>query len=255
MARELWCGGADDGPLVIVFHGCPDTRHLAMTGDEAARQVGVRLACVNRPGYGTVAPLPFTPGSVADGAVVTARVLGHDRFAVLGMSVGGQYATATAARHPDVVTALGLVSSQGERIGPGADRDEYEAWVAGIRPDDEDDAALAARWYEVLPAADAALLGERGDAAVAASVREALAQPDGYLRDAELSFSPWPHRPEAVTCPVRLWAGELDEQAAGPDFGARFPDGRLDVRPGVTHLATLLAHWHDVLATLRGYLD
>ena len=26
MARELWCGGADDGPLVIPFR-LPDTRH------------------------------------------------------------------------------------------------------------------------------------------------------------------------------------------------------------------------------------
>ncbi len=201
MARELWCGGADDGPLVILFHGCPDTRHVAMTGDAAARQVGVRLACVNRPGYGTVAPLPFTPGSIADAAVVTARVLGHDRFAALGMSVGGQYATAAAARHPDVVAALGLVSSQGERVGPPPDRAEYEAWVAGVRPDDPDDAALAARWYEGLPAPDAALLAEQGDAAVAAGVREALAQPDGYLRDAELSNSAWPHRPGGRAVP------------------------------------------------------
>lgn len=249
MARELWVGGADDGPLVVLFHGCPDTRHVAMTGDEAARQVGVRLACVNRPGYGTVAPLPFTPGSVADAAVVTARVLGHDRFAALGMSVGGQYATAAAARHPDVVAALGLVSSQGERTGPPADRAGYEAWVAGIRPDDEDDAALAARWYEALPATDAALLAAQGDAAVAAGVREALAQPDGYLRDAELAFSPWPHRVEDVRCPVRAWSGALDDQAA------TFPGVEQVVHPDTTHLAALLAHWHDVLSVLRGYLD
>ena len=47
------------------------------------------------------------------------RALGHERFAVLGMSVGGAYAVACAARHPDRVAALGLVAIQ-----PPGDRTE-----------------------------------------------------------------------------------------------------------------------------------
>ena len=49
---QLWLGGADDGPVVLFFHGCPDTRWAARFADAAARDAGVRLLCVNGPGYG-----------------------------------------------------------------------------------------------------------------------------------------------------------------------------------------------------------
>lgn len=105
-----WLGGDPDGPLVVVLHGCPDTRHVAMTGDDAAREAGVRLLCVNRPGYGDSTVQPSSHGSVADDLVAVAAGLGHERLAVLGMSVGGAYAVACAARlvarWPDVLVSL-----------------------------------------------------------------------------------------------------------------------------------------------------
>ena len=39
---QAWVGGGPDGALVAALHGCPDTRHVAMTGDAAARAAGVR---------------------------------------------------------------------------------------------------------------------------------------------------------------------------------------------------------------------
>ena len=53
---QLWLGGADTGPVVLFFHGCPDTRWAARSGEDAAREAGVRLLCVNRPGYGASRP-------------------------------------------------------------------------------------------------------------------------------------------------------------------------------------------------------
>jgi hypothetical protein len=48
---------------------------------------------------------------------------------------------------------------------------------------------------------------------------------------------------------VRAWSGALDEQAAA------LPDVEHVVHPDTTHLAALLAHWHDVLSALRVFLD
>ena len=63
---------------------------------------------------------------------------------------------------------------------------------------------------------------------MAASLREALADHDGYLRDAALTFRPWDAGRADVRCPVHTW-----------------PDDR------ERHLSVLLAGWPDVLAALR----
>ena len=261
---QSWLGGARDGPLVAVLHGCPDTRHVAMTGDAAAREVGVRLLCVNRPGYGASTAHASTHGSVADDLAGVAAGLGHDRFAVLAMSVGGAYALATAARHPDRVAALGLVATQppGARAEPAEDLaaatgPEFLAWRASVDPTDPDDEALTARWLGMLPPADAALIAALGPAVAAASVREALAEPAGYLRDAALLQRPWQHGPAEVRCPVRAWFGEDDDRsgaAAAAGLLAQLDDVVVVVRPRTSHLATLVAHWPEVLTTLRDLL-
>jgi pimeloyl-ACP methyl ester carboxylesterase len=49
--------------------------------------------------------------SVADDVAVVADALGIDRYAVLGMSLGGPYPLACEVVHPARVTALGAVAS------------------------------------------------------------------------------------------------------------------------------------------------
>lgn len=255
-----WLGGAADGPLVALFHGCPDTRHVAMTGDTAARDAGVRLLCVNRPGYGASTPYASSHGSVADDLAGVASALGHQRFGVLGMSVGGGYALACAARHPDRVAVLGLVATQppGSSTRPVAElaaeaAPEFLAWRASVAPEDPDDEALAARWVAGLPPGDRPLVAGLGASAVAASVREALADPQGYLRDAAISLRPWEHDPREVRCRALAWFGQDDDRAgvaAAAGLLARFAEVEVVERAATSHLATLVSHWPDVLAAL-----
>ncbi len=223
---ESWLGGAEGGPLVLFFHGCPDTRWAAMTGEAAARAAGVRLLCVNRPGYGS----------------------------------GGAYAVTMAGRHPDRVTALGVVAALPMDATDTTPVDElveryragFEAFVADVDPTDPDDEALATRWLAGLPDQDAALLASAGPAFVAGSVREALADADGYLRDSALLAHAWAERAEDVRCATRLWYGERDQRSlpGGDWFAERIAGAELVVRPGATHWATLAAHWPDTLAWL-----
>ncbi len=85
-------------------------------------------------------------------------------------------------------------------------------------------------------------------------MREALACPDGYLRDAAVMFHPWEVRPESIGCPTWLWYGELDANAPvrnGRWLAEHVPGATLVVREQTTHLATLVQHWDDILTTLR----
>jgi hypothetical protein len=128
------------------------------------------------------------------------------------------------------------------------------AWRAGIDPDDEDDAALAARFLAGLPEPDAALLRPFGDEFVGNLAWDALVDPTGYLRDAALLFREWDFRVEDVACPTTLWVGGADEKAmaAVPWWTERLPAAELRVAPGTSHLATLLRQWPEILAAVSG---
>jgi pimeloyl-ACP methyl ester carboxylesterase len=265
---QLWSGGVDEralpvAPVVLFFHGCPDTRWAARSGEAAARRAGVRLVCVNRPGYGRSSVAPSTHASVADDAASVLDLLGVGEVAVLGMSVGGAYAAAFAARHADRVRGLGVVATlpmpdtaepPGTTVAEAMEvfRDEFATWAASMRVTDPDDRAVADRWTGALPEADAALVRLAPDADIAAAAREALATHEGYLRDAALAFRPWAVEVAQVRCATWLWYGGADERALpGADwFAAQIPHATVTVRPGVTHWATLAVYWDEILETL-----
>lgn len=261
---QYWLGGADDGPVALFFHGCPDTRWAARTGEEAARAAGVRILCVNRPGYGLSTVTPSTHVGAAGDALAVADLLGIAEVAAIGMSVGGGYAAACAAAFPERVTALEILATMPPpdtepaesveeamaRYAPG-----FAEYVGGLVLEDPDDQALVDRFLEGLPPPDAALLLASSSVPdIATSVREALVDHRGYLRDAALTFRPWSFDLAAIRCPVVLRYGSADERAmpGGPWLAERVPQARLDVVPDATHLATLLGSWPEVLGSVLG---
>jgi pimeloyl-ACP methyl ester carboxylesterase len=277
-----WSEGGDPrGRPVLFFHGCPDTRRAAASGHDAARRLGIRLIAANRPGYGPATPAEPSYRTVADDTAELADELGLDAFGVLGMSVGGTFALACAAYHPERVRSAALVATPGDapRMDPPWTRDDVDpegrAWYAALAdgdlgdnvetvrpgflayrsrmaPDDPDDAALAERWMSGLPAEDRALLALRLPADLAADAREALLVPDGYLHDAALVFHRWAFDVADVRCPVTLWCGGRDAHAPprnGHWLADRLPHATLHVLPDLGHLETLLRSWPDVLSS------
>jgi pimeloyl-ACP methyl ester carboxylesterase len=259
-ALRYW-SSATPGPVVLFFHGCPDSRRMAMTGAKAAYDAGVRLVAFNRPGYGSSTAAASSHTSVARDAVELLDLWGIDRVAALGMSVGGSYAAAFAATYPERTTALGLVSAQGNEVkdvGGTVEeamegmRPEFMAWRAEVDPDDEDEAALAVRFLAELPEPDGTLLRAFDDQFLGGLAWEALVKPDGYLRDAALLFREWDYDTSVVRCPTTVWCGELDDKAvAGSSWWSdRIPQAEVEVLPRTTHLAALLTQWRAVLRRL-----
>lgn len=275
--------GDPHGRPVLFFHGCPDTRRAAWSGHDAALAAGVRLVAANRPGYGASSPAAPSYRRVVDDAAELADLQGIDRFAVLGMSVGGTFALASAALMPERVVAAAVVATPGEspRMDPPYPRDgldeerrrlfgslavgtpeanaavmrpEFLAWRGQVAPDDPDDAALAARWLAGLPPEDRAVAAGP-DPEVADAAREALGNPEGYLADSGLVFGRWPFRVEDVSCPVTLWYGERDVNAPvrnGRWLAERLPAATLHVLPGLGHLESLVRSWRAILTDLSG---
>ena len=255
-------GGSTAGPTVLFFHGCPDTRWAAAPGDEAATALGARLLCLNRQGYGRSSVAPSTHLSAAADALAVADRLGLEVVAALGMSVGGGYAAACAVARPDRVRRLGIVNTLAPPPVESAQPVEaamadlapgFAEYVAGLDPSDPDDVALVDRFVAGLPGSDARMLRAATTTLdLATSVREALARPDGYLRDAALTFRPWAFDVTRIGCPTDLWYGEEDARArpGGEWLADRVPDARLHVVPGATHLVTLLGSWEPILAAL-----
>lgn len=110
--------GTPDGLPLLAFHGAPASRLMFDVADDAARQLGLRLIAFDRPGYG-LSPLDYG-ATLASRTEIFAELpdaLGLDRFAIIGVSGGGPYAVAMAARLGRRIRALGLVSP----LGPVAD--------------------------------------------------------------------------------------------------------------------------------------
>jgi pimeloyl-ACP methyl ester carboxylesterase len=280
---QFWRGGVRSGSAVLFLPGTPDSRLIARSGDDAAVRSSVDLIAINRPGYGRSDPAASDHVSVADDVVAVADALGVERFAVLGMSLGGPYALACAVQHPERVRAVGVVAAPA--IAPEMDppwhrddldpeqreffsglasstvsaavermRPDFEAYITQLAPDDTDDESLAGRLAAQLHPLDAELTAALPAADVAEATREALRHTDGYLRDAAVTFRSWDFRPEPVRCSAWLWYGELDANAPvrnGRWFEAHIPGAELVVRRQTAHLGTLLAHWDDILTTLR----
>ena len=110
--------GPPDGLLVLYLHGAigspqeVDGDLLAVTND-----LGIRYVMVSRPGFGGSDRAPGrTLLDFADDAGALADELGHERFAVVGVSAGGPYALACAHALPERVVATAVVSGMAQGV-------------------------------------------------------------------------------------------------------------------------------------------
>jgi pimeloyl-ACP methyl ester carboxylesterase len=238
-----------------------------------ARSLSIRLIAPDRPGIGGSDPAPGR--TTADGAGdVTGLLdaLGIDRAAVLGWSMGGQYALACAALAPDRITAAVVVA--------GALPLDDPATLAALNAMDRRLTALARRrprlaraafrlmgaaarrapaaWTRALtqgavPDERAALAGPSGRT-LARAAATALRGGTGMVEEYRAWSRPWGFAPEEVACPTVVWQGGDDHLIParwGAELVRRIPDARLAALPGSGHFL-IYAHAREVLASTAG---
>ncbi|HWQ71676.1 MAG TPA: alpha/beta hydrolase [Desulfitobacteriaceae bacterium] len=105
-------GGDPGGKPVFFLGGFPGSRLDGLATDEPARQAGLKVISIDRPGFGLSDFLPKrTFIDIAEDIGQLAQELKIKKFAVMGISGGGPYAAACAMAMPDNITSTTLVSS------------------------------------------------------------------------------------------------------------------------------------------------
>lgn len=259
--------GDPRGRPVLYLHGALSSRLEAAVLDETARQLGIRLLAVDRPGIGRSTPRRRAGlASFADDVRELADTLGLARFGLLGLSAGGGHAACIASRLPDRVTALVLCSSLCPP-GPGLSGSAGLRSMAAL-------ARLTSLHLWPLAALLAWLVRRRGPALLRANARtpwdrRANALPNhaeivarawiegtrqGALRvarDARALLRPWDVELRPPPCPVAIWHGVEDPTvpaSAARFLGSLFPHASLHLVEDEGH--TLLAcRQGDVLAS------
>ncbi|RVT81657.1 alpha/beta hydrolase [Rhodobacteraceae bacterium CCMM004] len=102
---------AGDGPPILVIHGAGGGFDQGLIFAEAFVGDGYRWIAPSRFGYlGSPLPEDASTSAQADAFAALADHLGHDRVHVLGVSGGAPPALQLAARHPERVGSLMLIS-------------------------------------------------------------------------------------------------------------------------------------------------
>jgi pimeloyl-ACP methyl ester carboxylesterase len=272
--------GRPHGRPVIWLHGTPGARRQI---PEAARvfaeKCDICLIGIDRPGVGASTPHMYDEikDFTTDLEVLLDR-LGINEFAVIGLSGGGPYTLATAAAMPDRVKVAGVMGGVAPTQGPDAVDGGvvaltrqfqlplthmrvplalgFSAFVWLVRPFGEPAIRLYAR------------VSPPGDRLVFARPEMRAMFLDDLLRgSAKALFAPffdiilfgrsWGFDLVDVKVPVHWWHGDADHivplEHAKRAVDA-LPDAKLYVRPGESHLGTLIAA-EDILGVLMRTWD
>ena len=99
--------GEDNRIPAFYCHGGPGSRNSVKGNFDKDNDNLIRFIGVDRPGYGNTSPLPGrTINDWTDDLLLIADDLNIEKFYMIGVSTGGSYSLATAARFPDRVQGV-----------------------------------------------------------------------------------------------------------------------------------------------------
>ncbi|MCW5696906.1 MAG: alpha/beta hydrolase [Bauldia sp.] len=218
--------GAADGPTLFHHHASPGSRLDVAAIDGIARELGVRVVGVDRPGIGRSSPRPTGgPCTFAQDIAVLADHLGAERFCVSGAEEGAAFALACASAIPAermrlaILCAPGVARTSQEIVEAAAARMTVPARdVAGVVAWD---ARSTAEWFWNERAATASgydcevLSRPSVRPALVASTRESVRNgPLALLRDIAQAGC-WNVDCREVKGEVEVWGGGDAALAAG----------------------------------------
>ncbi|HEV7420706.1 MAG TPA: alpha/beta hydrolase [Mycobacterium sp.] len=262
--------GRPDGSVVVSAHGGLACRLDVAAAASAADECGIRLISPDRPGIGLSDPQPNR--TISDWSHDVGELLdqlGIDQFAVMGWSMGGQYAAALGHAWPTRATRVAIIAGAlpltdlvvFEQL-PFMDRaytrlSQRVPWIARQ--------CFGTMWLAAwsaptlygrlaardLGAADGAVLRDEGFDTFALMSREALRRPAGVVEEYRAWMRPWGFAPADLRIPVDVWAG-TDDELVDPSWPAelarQIPDATLYLRSGGHFMAHL--HYREIFETL-----
>jgi len=269
--------GVPNGVPVMFCHGWPSSCTMARLTYEPARDLGIRIISLDRPGISGSSLQPDR--KLSDWPRVVERIVDHlgvREFRILAISGGAPYAYATAVAMPQRVQAIAIVGGA-PPMAELVDREgllQLYRWMLALyrtRP------RLLRRLFHLVrpvlslrppvrfrPLLLKMLMLRKCDAE---SLRDAAAfeaifesqrrawrsSAEGVMADAQIYAQPWGFAIEDVRVPVRLWHGKEDrafsvhlaEQVAKrlPNCKARFVDD-------AGHYSLPIRHMREILKDL-----
>lgn len=260
-----------DAPLF--FHGQPGNRLFRHPDDALTSSLGVRLICIDRPGYGLSdfqlkRRLVDWPADVC--ALADALEIG--KFSVLGFSAGGPYALACAHRIPERLIQVGAADSAppmhlSEIYAAATSMIRINCWLTRHAP------SAMNSWFRLFwrfsrrkPDTFLRMAGQQ-----AGQVDKfVLSQPDifavlqevwkenirvdslGYAYDTQILMKDWGFQLNDIQKEIYLWQGEADADtpsAWGHYFANELPNCRATFIPNAGHFAIFI-YWKEILQTL-----
>ena len=260
--------GSPDGPVVVLLPRSPGSR-LLDPDPAATSAAGVRLVCVDRPGYGATDPVAApSRAAAADDLEAVVAALGLDDVALVGWSGGGQFAVEAAARPGVRARSLTLLATPGPYYEvPWAMPPELVELCDRV-PDDPAAGLGAVKdamaWFAQTP--DAAALGDPSpadtaarerpgvaDALVAMPIEAARQGADGMAFDIVAGSLRDPFPFDAVDVPVDLFGGDADLNVGLEHldwWAQRLSGARRHVLADTGHLLAV-THWAEILEAVR----
>jgi pimeloyl-ACP methyl ester carboxylesterase len=268
-------GSAGTGNTLLFHVGTPNCAASYTVIGAPAAELGLRLVCYSRPGYGQSSEQPgrSVADTVADAAAVLDQ-LGIDQFVTLGWSGGGPHALACAALLPDRCRAAASLAGAGPHGVSGLD------FMAGMDEANVEEFSTAEAGFEAL---DGYLNGLRGELdhvtgasiveglagllsevdqqaltgqlaeEMAAAMRRTMAAGIAGWRDDDLAFvKDWGFALADIKVPVSVWQGEQDRMvpfAHGQWLAGAIPGARSHLYLGEGHIS-LVTKAESVLADL-----
>jgi pimeloyl-ACP methyl ester carboxylesterase len=258
---------------VLICHGLADSRLAAQWLRPAAEELGLCIIAPDRPGIGGTDRRQLTQLSDwAEDARLILDALRVDSAALLGVSGGGPFAAACAARMPQRVRSLMLVAplgspqwptsgmAPGERLslalarrspafgGWGLDR---LAALARLKPELFLRLAATAQPAADIRALEAADLRE----SFLTSYLEAFRHGSwGVAQDLRLLTQPWDFELGSISAPTWVRHGAADTTVPlqhSRRYAEAIGGAELRIYPGHGHFS-ILSHPQDVLAELAG---
>jgi pimeloyl-ACP methyl ester carboxylesterase len=266
--------GDPDGHPVIHFHGNVSSRlEPLLLDDELISQSGLRLIAPDRPGMGQS---DFQPNhgfsDYPKDIVFLADTLGLDKFSILGISGGGGYISACAAKIPNRLINAVIVSGAWYIMDSLADLPMLNRWIYTLARRfpllyrgllklmlpfyKGDPAKVLATFKKQMSAADYAVLKppHRIEAYCKSTIEAMYQGTKGSAWDVQLYLHPWDFKTEEIQIPLKFFHGEQDKTmpiTLAKRYIDRLPTAQLFMYPNEGHISVVINQFETIVQALK----